>query len=173
MTALAVFRPTCAVCFKLYWLKCVLLLCTYSANMTWRDALDQVKKLRLAARSQLLNCNVHADRGNVCYYGSWCCSLSFFCCGCHQTSFRVVNSVVVARRNSGLLPILRTLVFFYIDVNFEVREVEVPFVVASLSPQRWQDWMACATLTIKTISLGAGQVLRRLPRGFLAFNCSI
>ena len=35
MTALAVFRPTCAVCFKLCWLKCVLLLCTYSANMTW------------------------------------------------------------------------------------------------------------------------------------------
>jgi len=118
VTALAVFRPTCAVCFKLYWLKCVLLLCTYSANMTWRDALDQVKKLRLAARSQLLNCNVHADRGNVCYYGSWCCSLSFFCCGCHQTSFWVVNSVVVARRNSGLLPILRTLVFFLYRCQF-------------------------------------------------------
>ena len=37
MTALAVFRPTCAVCFKLCLLKCVLLLCTYSANMTWLD----------------------------------------------------------------------------------------------------------------------------------------
>ena len=35
-----------------------------------RDALDQVKKLRLAERSQLLNCNVHADRGNLPYYGS-------------------------------------------------------------------------------------------------------
>jgi len=35
MTALAVFRPTCAVCFKLCRLKCVLLLSTYSTNMTW------------------------------------------------------------------------------------------------------------------------------------------
>ena len=83
-----------------------------------RDALDQVKKLRLAARSQPLNCDVHADRGNVRYYGSWCYSLSFFC-EWHQRSFWAANSVVVARRNSGLLPLLRTPVFYiYIDVNF-------------------------------------------------------
>jgi len=37
VTALAVFHPTCAVCFKLCRLKCVLLLSTYSANMTWLD----------------------------------------------------------------------------------------------------------------------------------------
>jgi len=36
VTTLAVFRPTCAVCFKLCRLKCALLLSTYSANMTWQ-----------------------------------------------------------------------------------------------------------------------------------------
>ena len=35
MTALTVFRPTCAVCLKLCRLKCVLLLSTCSTNMTW------------------------------------------------------------------------------------------------------------------------------------------
>jgi len=35
-------------------------------------------------------------------------------------------------------------------VNFQIKEVEAPFVVASLSPRRWQEWMACATLTVKT-----------------------
>jgi len=45
VTALAVFRPTCAVCFKLCLLKCVLLLCTYSANMSWLDLICVSLKL--------------------------------------------------------------------------------------------------------------------------------
>jgi len=48
VTALAVFRPTCAVCFKLCWLKCVLLLCTYSANTTWLDIADTLRTALLA-----------------------------------------------------------------------------------------------------------------------------
>jgi len=35
----------------------------FDGLMTKRDALDQVQKLRLAARSQLFNCELYADRG--------------------------------------------------------------------------------------------------------------
>jgi len=43
VAAIAVFRPTCAVCFKLCRLKCALLLSTYNANMTTWTVNDSVQ----------------------------------------------------------------------------------------------------------------------------------
>jgi len=57
VTAVTVFHPTCAVCFKLCWLKCVLLLSTYSANITCLDTL----------RIIMVYCSI---------YISWLCQLS-------------------------------------------------------------------------------------------------